>query len=513
MRVLIAECMQEISSFNPLPSQRTDFRVVLGKELFKRRGLNTEIGGALRVFDGIADVQVVPVISARADSAGILAQDGWRTLLDELLDALVLHLDDADAIYFAMHGAMGAVGEPDPEGAILEALRGKCGPKVAIVVSLDLHGILTDRMLRQIDGVVAYRTYPHVDFADTGARAAELLLKIVTNRLSPVIARVCVPMLARGDECLTRSGLYGDVLSEAQLMEDRDGILSASVLIGNPFTDSPELCTQAIVVSHGDEEEAAASAGRLAQRMWDGRYRLTARLVPPERAVAIAARSTGPVLFTDAADATSSGASGDSNALIRALKEGRYGGRVLAHIVDAPAAAAAHRAGVGARIDITLGGTVDRVRFEPLQVVAEVESLSRGRAFLETMRLPVDAGPTAVLTFDNFTVLVISRPAFLFDRALYLSNGLQPAEFDLIVVKSPHTEFHMYEQWVSKSLNVDVPGSASADVARLGHQLCARPMFPLDVDARFTPRAGLYRRCAAPADQNQHAAVAANARA
>ncbi len=38
-------------------------------------------------------------------------------------------------------------------------------------MSLDLHGICTDRMLRQIDGLTLYHTYPHVDFADTGARA------------------------------------------------------------------------------------------------------------------------------------------------------------------------------------------------------------------------------------------------------------------------------------------------------------------------------------------------------
>ena len=49
------------------------------------------------------------------------------------------------------------------------------------MISLDLHGILTDRMLRQIDGVAIYHTYPHVDFASTGKRAARILQRLVTS--------------------------------------------------------------------------------------------------------------------------------------------------------------------------------------------------------------------------------------------------------------------------------------------------------------------------------------------
>jgi microcystin degradation protein MlrC len=145
--------------------------------------------------------------------------------------------------------------------------------------------------------------------------------------------------------------------------------------------------------------------------------------------VALARYISGPVLFTDAADATSSGANGDSNALIKALQAGGYGKRVLAQIIDAPAAEAAHNAGVGATISIGLGGSVDKSRFQPLAITATVESLSRGRARLETMGLPLEAGPTAVLSFDNFTVVVLRRPVFLFDRGALLRQRPRPAGF------------------------------------------------------------------------------------
>lgn len=486
--------MQEVSSFNPHLSQYDDFTIEAGEALFARRATNTSIGGALGVFESRKDVVVVPTISARAPSTGPLSAAGWRRLADEILDAVTARGKNVDAIYVSLHGAMGAEGEVDPEGFLLERLREHFGPEIPMVVSLDLHGVATDRMLRQIDGLAVYKTYPHTDFSDTGARAARLLLAICDRDLAPVIARVVVPMLARGDECITRNGVYGDVLADALLIERSGRALSAAVMIGNPFTDAPELSTQAIVVTEQDDGSAEASALELAQAIWAGRHRLVAKLVSPQKAVAIARHVEGPVIFTDAADATSSGASGDSAALLHTLREAAYSGRVLAHIVDAPAASAAHAAGVGALIDVSLGGSVDRQRFQPLHVRARVESLSAGRAVLETMGLAINAGPSAVLTFENFTVLAISKPAFLFDRSLYFANGLDPRRFDLIVVKSPHTEFPMYDQWAEKNFNIDAPGSTSANLATLGHRLCARPIYPLEPETIFEPQVATYRR-------------------
>ena len=494
MRILIAECMQEVSSFNPLPSHYDGFAIEHGDAVLRQRGLNTAIGGALSIFDARSDIAIVPTMAARAGSAGVLAKADWQRLRDELIAAVAAHVGKVDALFISLHGAMGAEGEPDPEGELLETIRQMFGPKLPIVISLDLHGILTDRMLRQIDGLAIYHTYPHVDFADTGQRAARLLIDIIERKLRPVIARVTIPMLARGDECITKTGLYGDVLADARLYERNGTALAAGVMIGNPFTDAPELCTQAIVVAETDGEAATNAATALAQSIWAGRHRLVGKLVPLDKAVALAAQITGPVVLTDAADATSSGASGDSNVLIKALRDKGYGRRVLAQIIDPQAARAAHEAGVGAIITVPLGGAHDWQRFTPMVVEATVESLSRGRARLETMRLPLDAGPTAVLSFENFTLLVMGRAVHLFDRAMYYANGLDPEAFDLIVVKSPHTEFHMYDQWVEKNFNVDAPGSTSANLPTLGHTLCARPIYPLEPDTIFEPRPHLQRR-------------------
>jgi microcystin degradation protein MlrC len=493
-RILVAECMQEISSFNPLPSGYENFHIERGAQMLAHQGLNTGLGGALAVF-GETGLEPVLTIGARAGSAGLLSAAGWKRLSNEVLEAVQEGArSGVDGVYFSLHGAMGADGELDPEGYLLSRTREIVGKDVPIVITLDLHGILTERMLRQIDGLAIYHTYPHVDFASTGQRAARVLHRLVSTKLRPAIARVVIPALVRGDELITKSGCYGELIREARRLELEGKAMSAGIMIGNPFTDVPELCCQVVVATEGDEALARSEALRLANEFWPLRHRMQGKLVSLERAIAQASSISGPVLFTDAADATSSGATGDSNLLLKGLRAAGYPKRVLAQIVDPQAAAAAHRAGVGASIEVGLGGGLDPGRFSPMPVSARVRLLSDGQARLETMKTGLDAGPTALLEFDNFTVLVFSRTLSLFDRAMYFANGLDPRDFDLIVVKSPHTEHHMYEAWVDANFNVDVPGATSANLKSLGHRICARPMFPLDDGVEFWPAASLFRR-------------------
>lgn len=493
VRIAILECVQEVSSFNPLPSNYDDFLITRGDELYRQRGLNMGVAGALSVLEADPSVEVVPLYSARGRTAGTLSASGWDRLSAEFVAAAEAGLPGVDGAFVCMHGAMAAQSEPDPEGALLAAVRGIVGERVPIVISLDLHGILTDRMLRHINGVTTYWTYPHVDFADTGARAARLLLRRLRDPGPARLIRIRIPALVRGDELITRSGCYGDKIRECKRLE-ADGIaLTAGVMIGNPFTDVPELCSQVIVMTEAQkEEEAIDAATRLADAFWQERALMQPKLISLPRAIAQAQACTGPVVFTDAADATSSGASGDSNAILSALRASGYSRPVLAQIVDAPAAAAAHAAGVGATIDVTLGGTIDPERFPPMRVTATVRLLFDGRARTELRGSVQNAGPSAVLEFDNFTVVVLSEAVSLVDRSHYYAAGLDPRHFALIVVKAPHVARHMYDDWVEANFNIDAPGATSANVHGFPYKLCPRPIFPLEADTPFEPRPEIY---------------------
>ncbi len=495
-RVLIAECKQEVSTFNPAPSRFADFRVVRGDALLRHhRVCREEVGGALSVFEQDASLKLVPTFGASANtSGGVLAAKDFRQLCSEFLGELAA-AGPVDAAYFSLHGAMQAEGEDDPEGHLLERARELLGESIPFVVSLDLHGILTDKMLRHSDAVVAFHTYPHVDFFETGVRSARLLSRLVRREVRPVTARVKIPALVRGDELITETGSIRHAVNRAKEIEASPQGLSAAVMWGNPFTDVPELRTNSFVVTDNDPQLAQRWALELADHFWEHHEKMRVPLVSLVESVRQAAAVTeGTVVMMDAADATSSGASGDSNAILCELMRQSYGGRALIPIVDPGAVADAFKAGVGATIETRVGGAADRGRFQPIAVRGRVRMLSDGQFRSESFGWPWDSGPTAVLECDNITLVVGTKPVSLFDRSWFYAHGQDPRRFNLVVVKSPHCEHHMFADWCAKLIHVDAPGSTSANVKSLGHKKCARPLFPLDADVQLERRADIFQR-------------------
>jgi microcystin degradation protein MlrC len=263
------------------------------------------------------------------------------------------------------------------------------------------------------------------------------------------------------------------------------------MMIGNPFTDVPELCSQAVVVADGDEDVARSEALQMAADFWSRREKMQPALIDIEDAVARASDCDGPVIFTDAADAPSSGATGDSNALVAALRDGGYRGKVLAPLVDAPAVYMAHDAGLGATIPVALGSSLDS-RFPPLDLEVEVVQLGDGEYPSESWGTPEHAGHTAVLQCDNLTIVCVSRSVRFIDRSVFIAHDLDAKDYDLIVVKSPHCQWQFFDEWADANLNIDAPGSTSANLPTLGHSACQRPMYPLDPDVAFEPHAEIF---------------------
>jgi microcystin degradation protein MlrC len=498
-RILIAECKQEVSTFNPVLSGYEDFTLRHGQAILDyHRQVRSEVGGALSVFDATRSVELVPACSAHfITSGGTLADGAFERLAGELLSSIKA-APKVDGVYFALHGAMATESEGDPEGWLLTEMRKIVGEKVPIVISLDLHGILTDRMLEQSDAAVAFHTYPHVDFFGTGERAARLLLRIVAGKVKPVTAKVTVPALVRGDELITASGSIHHAVNAAKSIEQSSGGLSAAMMWGNPFTDVPALASNSFVVTDNDPALAEREALRIANLFWEHHEEMQVPLTNLADAARLTKEnSSGTVVLVDAADATSSGASGDSNAILRALLEAGYEGTALIPIVDPGAVEAAIASGVGHTIKTTVGGALDAARFTPLPIEGRVRMLSDGWFHSETTRELWQAGPTAVIQVGNITLIVTSRAVSLYDRALFLAHGCDPKHFGAVVVKSPHCEPQMFKDWAARYIDVDAPGSTSANLRSLGHTKCARPMFPLDAEVTFEPKVKMFSRNAA----------------
>ena len=477
-RVLIAELKQETSTFNPAPTSYDDFWIMLGRDIISSyRSTKTEISGAIDAFEADGRFELVPTLAAASVSGGPIVTADLDRLLGELTEAVSTHRDVA-AAYICLHGAMAGEEEGDPEGRVLTDIRRILGD-IPLVVSLDLHAVLTDRMIDAADIIVPFHTYPHIDQYETGERAARNLIRLLDGKAKPTTALIKLPMLVRGDELITATGRFGEAIRMCQAVENSEAGLAAGVMIGNAFTDVPALQSNVLVTTNDDPAGAEREAVRIGRFMWENRELFQADLTSLDDAITAALAANGLVVFSDAADATASGASGDSNAILKGLLEAGFPKRALVPIVDAPAVAAAFNAGVGEVIDVPLGGTRDSGRFQPVTVKARVKSLHDGEFAYEDGTL-ANAGRVAVLVSGTIHILATERSVYVVGKRVFQAHGLEPADFDLVVVKSPNGFRTWYESIAGKIVSVDVPGSTSANLKSLPFQHCVRPIFPLD---------------------------------
>jgi microcystin degradation protein MlrC len=239
---------------------------------------------------------------------------------------------------------------------------------------------------------------------------------------------------------------------------------------------------------------AERAAIRIAEDFWKNHERMKVNLVGLDELVFLLKKqSKGTIALVDAADATSSGASGDSNAILRKLLEIEYSGKTLLPIVDKHAVNKAIAIGVGGIFKTFIGGTLDSKRFKPLLITAKVTLISDGYFQSESFGENWYSGLTAVLESSNFTIVVSSRAVNLYDRSFFYAHGQDPKKFDLVVVKSPHCQHHIYADWCEMMINIDAPGSSSANLHSLGHTRCPRPIFPLDNNVHFRPLVKLFK--------------------
>ncbi len=472
--VTVVGLKQETASFNPAPTTLEDFDVVEGAAAARAlAGTRTEVGGIIAGAPG-AGFELRFGTIGWALSGGPVRSSAWHLLADRILADVERY--DSDGVLVVLHGSMVTPDDEDPDGTLLGLIRDRVGER-PVVATLDLHVVLTDAMLDHADVLVPFHTYPHTDHAETGGRAVRALRRVLDGAL-PVTALARLPLLARGDELLTDSGLLGQWVATCQALE-REGALAAGVQVGNPFTDVSALSTSVLLTTDGDEATAAGAVRELAGRIWRARGRLRADLTPVPDAVASSA-GPGLTVLADQADATSSGSSGDSPTLLRELVRTGGGRPALVPLVDAPAARLAFAVGVGGRADFRLGGSIDH-RHEPVSMPATVLRLYPDSVFEYEDGIPGRAGDTAVLEYDGVQVLVTSRAIWFVGQRFYLAHDMHPDAARVVVVKSPNGFRPHYAAIADRIIVTDGEGATSAALDRLPYRNVTRPIEPLDV--------------------------------
>lgn len=489
MRIAIGQLWQETNTFNPLPTTRAEFEafgVLRGAELLEKMATTNELGGFIQSLRAWPEQpEIVSLIRLPAWPSGTATLETFQWLRQEMVDALTAALP-VDAVLLALHGAMAADGAPDVEGEILAAVRRLIGPTIPLVATLDLHANITQRMVHEADALVLYHTVPHVDVYDTGVRGAAVLRRILVDGARPVTAFQKVPAVhpvprANTEDPTSVSYAFKRWLRD---LESDPRILTAGLATVQPWLDIPELGGAVLVVTDGDAELARSQCARLADELWQRRLEYLIELTPVEEAVRIAHRETGGlVVLSDAADATTSGAPGDSTWLLRELVKYDWPRPALVTLVAPDVVAEATRLGVGAEWSGPLGGVRDHRFSQPVTLTTRIENLFDARFVLSghlAKNLAIDMGPSAVLRQGNVHVVVTSRSGPHFAPEFFQSAGIDPFAASVVVAKSPCGFRAAYRDRAAKILVVQAPGCAPSDFWRYEYTNIARPLWPWD---------------------------------
>jgi microcystin degradation protein MlrC len=488
MRIALGGITHEANSFCPHATDMADFhgrQIARGDEILANwQATRTEQAGALAALTQIPGCEVVPTLLARALSGGPIREDTFRSLLDELLERISA-ARPIDGVLLVLHGAMMSEREPDATGAVLEQVRTLVGPDVSVIGTLDLHANVTARMAREATALIGYHTAPHVDMFETGQKAARLLVEAIRGDIAPTAALVRLPMLLPPENSTHNWGPLAAVIDIALEMERAGTILHGGIYPVQPWLDAADVGASVVVVTDGDPGAAQARANELAAAFWARRGEFVSELVSPGEAVRRAlARPSGTVILCDSADATTSGSTGDSTAILDALLRAAPLQEVaLVNIVDPQVVAQAVEAGVGSAVRVEVGGKLAPHYFEPVSFAGRVKIISDGTFAFKGpgMRgMAHHMGRTVVLIDGGIHLVVMERGVSQWDPQLYRSLGQEPADARIVQVKSPMAFRAAYKGLYDEVIVVKAPGAANPDLRSLPWQRLSRPIYPLD---------------------------------
>lgn len=446
MRIAIGGFQHETNTFAPTRASFEDFRRDGGWPGLRRGGeiLDTMVARNVPIAGFIAQMkgtghQLIPTAWAATEPSAHVTQDAYERIATMIVDGV----RDAqpDAVYLDLHGAMVTEHLDDGEGELLARVRRLVGPGTPIVASLDLHANVTRQMLACADTLVAYRTYPHVDMADTGARVAHLLLQRADGMARPAVAARRIPFLIPLSSQSTDLEPSHSVYAALAALESRE-VSALSFTPGFPAADFPE-CGPVVFAYGSSPGRAQAAVDDLGRLVEASEARFDLQVLSPEAAVRqamrLAQRATRPVVIADTQDNPGAGGNSDTTGMLRALLACGAQRAALGLMVDPAAAQAAHAAGVGSHITVALGGRSGVAGDAPLQATFRVDALSDGRVTcngLFSRGATMVLGPSACLSIEGVRVVVCSHKTQLADQALYRFVGVEPTEQAILVNKS-----------------------------------------------------------------------------
>lgn len=478
MRIAIGGMTHESNTFTHETTSLDEFNTKRGEAVYdSERWMNGAVGGIVDTLRE-READIVPSFFAKALPSGTVEANAYERMSSEIVDRIE---DGApvDGVCLHLHGSMCAEGCDDPEGDLLVNIRMVVGENTPIVCSLDMHATVTEQMVDAADGFTGYRTAPHTDVYETGARAASLLHRSLKDELEMTAERVYLPILIAGEQSETDSPPMNRLMNQLREVEQQPGILSAAYFLGFPWADSPHNGVSAVVVGTQSAAEDVRRRGvELAAEFWAVRHRFgfTTEAHSFEDALDLAVDETEtPVVIADSGDNPTAGASEDLVITLDQLLERGASDVLYAVIRDGEAVETCRDGGVDAMVDVELGRLWPSARAPGLEVEAAVKRL-----------VDLDDTSISVVEIDGVTVVLTDKRTAVTDPELLRDAGEAPEEYDIVVAKSGYLS-PAYQQLAERTLLALTPGDTNEILSELPYERVPQPMYPLEEDVTWSP--------------------------
>lgn len=472
MKIAAAGFQHETNRFSPIPTTYGDFvredgwpGLTEGSAIWDVfLEANIPIGGFLK-FAQNKQIEAVPILWASAEPAGLIQDEAFDRVCAMILDGIAA-VQPIDGIYLDLHGAMVTETYEDGEGEFLRRLRDRFGCEVPVAVSLDLHANLTPEMSQLADIMTIFRTYPHLDMAETGYRASELLYEMVTSGNRPIASFRKPPLLIPlHTQCTTMEpcqSLYALLPDDNSLSSG-----SADIALGFPASDI-EQNGPGIVAYHFSEKQSNQIANELDAALLSRESSLSGPLYSSQNAVTEALKKIGgdkPIILADVQDVAGAGSTTETTGLLEVLARSRVQNSALAAFCDKEVVAISHQVGIGGEFSCMLGGKLSGPEHPGFEGKFRVAALSDGRfRFTGEMMagLTANIGPTAAIDLIShdaeIRIVVTTERIQPVDQATLTHLGIDLTKLDLLVLKSVVHFRADFEPIADEILLVAAPG-------------------------------------------------------
>jgi microcystin degradation protein MlrC len=468
-RIAVARLWHEGNSFTPVRTRLADFRTrewAAGDDVpTLYGGTRTEIGAAVDFFRNDAALTPVWLRCTGAPPGGPVEEPDLRRIFTEIIDGV--RAAKPDAVYLSLHGALIGSETVRADLALLRALRELLGAK-RLAVSFDLHANLDPEIAGLVDIVVGYKTYPHVDMYEAGAKALSLLVR---QDIRPMVAIAKAGAVLPSFKMRTAAGPMAEI--EALAAQRTGGrILDVTPFGGFAYADTP--CAGASVAVTSDGARADELAAELAQEMYRRRQQFAVSLPSPAEGLRFP-KTQKPAAVLEPSDNPLSGGVGDTTGLLRAVLEAKRPA-VFAFFWDPDLA---QRCEAGRKMRVKLGGRLSAQWGPPVELDVEVERVTDGRfrnsGPMET-GLEVNLGRTAVLLHGGLRIIVTSSCQSPNDAEYFRLHGIDLGQVDLVCAKAKNHFRAAFGAVFDPIVEVDTPGPATADLASLGFRFVSKQL-------------------------------------